>query len=136
MTRTVAMGEISDKQRLVYETVKAAQEAAFSAINEKTAQGYVGKDIDKAARDLIASRGFGEYFGHGLGHSLGLKIHENPRFSKKDNTRIVPNMLLTVEPGIYIPGEMGVRIEDLLVTTATGFERLSHSERELVTIDR
>lgn len=136
MTRTVAMGEISDKQRLVYETVKAAQEAAFSAINEKTPQGYVGKDIDKAARDLIESHGFGDYFGHGLGHSLGLKIHENPRFSKKDNTRIVPDMLLTVEPGIYIPGEMGVRIEDLLVTTKTGFERLSHSERELIRIDR
>lgn len=136
MTRTVALGGISDKQRLVYETVKKAQEAAFDEINKRSGSEYLGRDIDRAARDLIADAGFGEYFGHGLGHSLGLKIHENPRFSQKDTTKILSNMLLTVEPGIYIPGEMGVRIEDLLVITDTGYERLSHSARELIVIDR
>ena len=132
MTRTIGLGRLNDRQRLVYETVAKAQIAGWSSIKK----GVLGCDVDKAARDVIGKAGFGEYFGHGLGHSLGLKIHEDPRFSPACKMEIVPNMLLTVEPGIYIPGELGVRIEDLLLITDTGYEMLSQSDRSLIEIDR
>lgn len=132
MTRTIGLGKLNDRQRLVYNTVAEAQIAGWSSIKK----GVLGADVDRAARKVIEEAGFGEYFGHGLGHSLGLKIHEDPRFSPVCKTEILPNMLLTVEPGIYIPGELGVRIEDLLVITENGYELISRSDRSLIEIDR
>lgn len=132
MTRTIGLGKLNDRQRMVYDTVAKAQIAGWSSIKK----GVLGCDVDKAARDVIEKAGFGEYFGHGLGHSLGLKIHEDPRFSPVCKTEIVPNMLLTVEPGIYIPGELGVRIEDLLLITENGYEMLSQSDRSLIEVER
>lgn len=132
MTRTIGLGKLNDRQRLVYNTVAEAQIAGWSSIKK----GVLGADVDRAARKVIEDEGFGEYFGHGLGHSLGLKIHEDPRFSPVCKIEILPNMLMTVEPGIYIPGELGVRIEDLLVITENGYELISRSDRSLIEIDR
>ena len=90
------------------------------------------KNVDKIARDYIANQGYGDYFGHGLGHSVGLYIHERPAFNTKDTTILAPNMILTDEPGIYLPGKFGVRIEDMILITAEGCEPLAHSPKELI----
>lgn len=132
MTRTIGLGQLNDKQREVYHTVQKAQIAGWNAIKKNV----TGVEVDRAARKVIEDAGYGPYFGHGLGHSLGLKIHENPRFSPFCKTEIVPNMVLTVEPGIYIPGEMGIRIEDLLLITEEGYELLSRSDRSLIEVNR
>lgn len=128
MTRTVVMGEASEKQREVYDTVLLANESALSALKA----GVIGKDIDAIARKVIADAGYGAYFGHGLGHSVGLYIHENPRLSPSEEGVIEANVIETVEPGIYIPGWGGVRIEDMVVVTEDGFEFLSHSPKALI----
>lgn len=109
MTRTVFVGKADKKFREVYGIVLEAQRRAIAGIRP----GVTGFDIDKLARDHIASKGYGEHFGHGLGHSLGLDIHEMPAFSTKCNDTIKAGMVLTVEPGIYLPGWGGVRIEDV-----------------------
>lgn len=132
MTRTIALGKANDKQKNIYDIVAQAHLAGRNAIKK----GVTGKEVDAAARKVIEQAGYGRYFGHGLGHSLGLKIHEDPRFSATCDTEILPNMLMTVEPGIYIPGELGVRIEDLVVIKEDGYEFLSHSNREFIEIDR
>ena len=128
MTRTVAVGGISDKQREVYDTVLEAQNKAFELI--KTGKKCV--EIDKAARDYIYSRGYEGCFGHGLGHSVGIEIHENPSFNTRCETRLKSGMVLTVEPGIYIEDEFGVRIEDMVVINDSGFENLTASSKELI----
>lgn len=129
MTRTVYMGdELTEKQLDVYTTVLNAQKAALKAIKP----GMVCSDIDKIAREYIAQAGYGEYFGHGLGHGVGLYIHEEPRFSPKCDTVLEPGMVLSVEPGIYIPGEFGVRIEDLIVVTEEGYANLAKSPKVLI----
>ncbi|MGL4344906.1 MAG: M24 family metallopeptidase [Cellulosilyticaceae bacterium] len=130
MTRTVVIGEASPKHLEIYGVVLKAQEAALAAIKP----GMVCKEIDKIARDIITEAGYGEYFGHGLGHSLGVEIHENPRFSASDDTVLEVGMVLTVEPGIYVPGFGGVRIEDVIVVTETGIENLTSSPKGLITI--
>lgn len=130
MTRTVVIGEPTEKHRQIYDTVLKAQLEALKAIKP----GVQGKEIDKIARDIIKEAGYGEYFGHGLGHSTGLDIHENPRFSPLDATVIQKGMIMTVEPGIYIPDFGGVRIEDLVVITENGAENLTHSPKELIVI--
>ncbi len=128
MTRTVAVGKISDRQRLVYNTVLEAQNRAFAAIKP----GAVCKEIDRTAREYIDNSGFKGNFGHGLGHSVGIEIHESPSFNTIDTTILQPGMVITVEPGIYLPGQFGVRIEDMVLITENGFENLTASPKNLI----
>ena len=132
MTRTVVVGaEPTEKQKKIYDLVLEAQQAAIEAIKP----GKTGQEIDKIARDIITEAGYGANFGHGLGHSLGLEIHENPRLSRKDETVLKAGMVVTVEPGIYIPEWGGVRIEDIVVVTEDGCEILTNSTKELLTLN-
>ncbi len=128
MTRTVCMGKADEQQKKIYETVLDAQQTALSVMKA----GLKACDVDKAARRVIADAGYGEYFGHGLGHSVGLFIHESPALSPKDETILVENMVETVEPGIYIPDFGGVRIEDLVVVKKNGCQNLTHSPKKLM----
>ena len=130
MTRTVVIGKASEKQRKVYDTVLLAQKTAMDQMRP----GMTGRQIDALARDVIREAGYGEYFGHSLGHSVGLEIHERPVFSKNEKTVIQPGMVITVEPGIYIENFGGVRIEDVVVITENGCESLAHSPKELIEI--
>lgn len=130
MTRTVAVGEVSDHQAEVYEIVRQAQEKAFACIRP----GEICNRVDAAARDYIASKGYGAFFGHGLGHSLGVEIHENPRFNQNCTYALRPGNVLTVEPGIYLPNQFGVRIEDMMVVTSEGYENLTHSPKKLIVL--
>ncbi len=131
MTRTIVVGKASDKQVDIYETVLKAQLEAMKVIRS----GVVGRDVHKAAADVIASKGYGNYFGHGLGHSVGLYIHENPRFSPSESRQIMANTIETVEPGIYIPDFGGVRIEDMIAVTEEGFENFTHSPKQLIELN-
>ncbi len=128
MTRTIVIGKASDKQKEVYETVLKAQLAALDFIRA----GVKGKDVDKVARDIIYNAGYEGCFGHGLGHSVGLHIHENPRLSMLEEDIIEAGMTETVEPGIYIKGFGGVRIEDLVVVTEDGHENFTFSNKKLI----
>lgn len=128
MTRTVVVGKATEKQKEIYGIVLAAQEAALKAIKE----GQTGQEVDKVARDVISSRGYGEFFGHGLGHGVGLEVHEAPRLSATGNNILLENMVVTDEPGIYLPGFGGVRIEDLVVVKKNGCEVLSKSPKHLI----
>jgi Xaa-Pro aminopeptidase len=130
MTRTVAVGSVSDNMKYVYDVVLKAQLAALKAVKP----GAKCSDVDKIARDIIADAGYGNCFGHGLGHSVGLFIHEEPRLSPKCDDILQPGMLMTVEPGIYIPGRFGVRIEDLVVVSENGCINLTNSPKELITV--
>lgn len=130
MTRTVVIGRANEKQREVYDTVFRAQQAAFTTIRP----GVKGREVDAAARSVIADAGYGDCFGHGLGHSVGLMIHETPCFSPRDETVFEPGMVVTVEPGIYLEGMFGVRIEDLIVITEDGYRNLTHSPKVLLSI--
>ncbi len=121
MTRTVAIGEVSQKKKYVYDTVLQAKNLAMKSI----APGRICKDIDKIARDTINNAGFEGCFGHGLGHSVGLEIHENPSFNTRCETLLQPGMVLTVEPGVYLENEFGVRIEDMVVVTENGYTNLT-----------
>lgn len=127
MTRTVAVGHVSDEQRKVYDTVLTAQLAAIAAVKPGIACGTV----DAAARDIIEKDYMGA-FGHGTGHGVGVEIHEWPRFAIGNQTITKPGMVITVEPGIYLPGKFGVRIEDMVAVTETGSENLTHSPKELI----
>ena len=130
MTRTVAVGSVSAEQKKSYNTVLEAQLASM----EKMAPGVSCFDADKAARDVITEAGYGEFFGHGTGHGVGVEIHEQPRVSphaKKDEL-LAPGHLVTAEPGIYLPGLFGVRIEDMVLITETGSRGLTHSPKELI----
>lgn len=129
MTRTVALGKITDEQKKVYETVLAAH----MAVIELTKPGMPGSEVDKIARDII-DRDYAGRFGHGLGHGVGYEIHEEPRFSKLDPTPCEAGMVITNEPGIYLPGKFGVRIEDMLLITSTGCRSLTHSPKELIVL--
>lgn len=129
MTRTVCMGRADEKQRHVYSTVLKAQELGVSLVQP----GASGKEVDRLVRQQIAEAGYGRYFGHGLGHSVGLEIHEEPRLSPSSTCEaLAENMLVTVEPGIYIPDWGGVRIEDTVVVKEGGCEILTHSPKELI----
>lgn len=130
MTRTVAIGFATDKMRLVYETVLSAQKAAEQMVKE----GVRCSDIDKAARDTIANAGFGEYFTHSTGHSLGLEIHEALSLSSSEMKVLVEGNVITNEPGIYIENEFGVRIEDMLLVTKTGSKNLTRLEKSLIIV--
>ncbi|MBR6642336.1 MAG: aminopeptidase P family protein [Lachnospiraceae bacterium] len=128
MTRTIVVGKASEKQKEIYNTVLMAQTAVLAMLKP----GLPGKAYDKVARDIICQAGYEGYFGHGLGHSVGLEIHENPRFSMIEEERVEAGMIMTVEPGIYIPDFGGVRIEDMVVLTTDGYENLTHSKKELI----
>jgi Xaa-Pro aminopeptidase len=120
-TRTLVDGEPDPDQRRIYELVLAAQQTALEAIRE----GVHGRAADATAREQIAAAGYGELFGHGLGHGVGIEVHEPPRLSKRSDDVLRAGEVVTVEPGIYVPGEFGVRIEDLVVVTAAGHRNLS-----------
>ncbi len=126
LTRVLITGKPTKQMQLVYETVLAAQQAAIKAIRP----GARCADVDKIARDIIGRAGFGKYFGHGLGHGFGLEIHESVRMSPISKQEFEPGMVVTVEPGIYLPGKFGVRIEDDLLVTTDGNEVLSNLGRE------
>jgi Xaa-Pro aminopeptidase len=131
MTRTIVIGEPEEQHLLIYDLVLKAQLESLAAV----APGRKGSEIDAIARDIITDAGYGEYFGHGLGHSLGLEIHESPRLSKADHTVLQPGMVVTVEPGVYLPGFGGVRIEDLVVVREDGHEVLTSTFKELYIVD-
>jgi Xaa-Pro aminopeptidase len=130
LTRTVVLGKATDRQREVYGVVLAAEQAAIAAIRP----GAHGKAVDQVARDLIGARGFGEYFGHGLGHGLGRTVHDHVALSQRSELTLEPGMIVTVEPGIYIEGWGGVRIEDDVLVTETGCEVLTRAPRELIEV--
>ncbi|MDQ6750553.1 MAG: Xaa-Pro peptidase family protein [Actinomycetota bacterium] len=130
-TRTVATGSIDGDAAEVYELVRRAQAAALAAVRP----GPSGREVDAVARELIAAAGHGERFGHGLGHGVGLEVHEGPRLAASDETALRPGNVVTVEPGVYLPGRFGVRIEDLVAVTAGGTEVFSGVGKELLEID-
>ncbi|HHX03062.1 MAG TPA: aminopeptidase P family protein [Tissierellia bacterium] len=130
MTRTFALGRADERQKEIYDIVLEAQLAALKVI----APGVSTKLVDKAARDVIAGYGYAEYFGHGLGHSLGLEVHENPRFSPLSDVPLEVGMVMTVEPGIYLEDFGGVRIEDAVVITEDGYHNMTRSPKELIEI--
>ena len=111
--------------RQVYDLVLRANEAAIAAVRP----GITGRALDKVARDVIRKGGFGKCFGHSLGHGVGYEIHEPPYAAKRDKTALKPGMTVTIEPGVYLEGNLGVRIEDLVLVTETGCEVLSHSAK-------
>jgi Xaa-Pro aminopeptidase len=130
MTRTVALGHATEEMKKVYDTVLQAQLAGIAA----TKAGVTGKQIDAAARQVITDAGYGDYFGHGYGHSLGMEVHESPNCNPKGETPMAENMVTSAEPGIYLPGKFGVRIEDVVVFTKDGCEILTASPKNLIII--
>ena len=130
MTRTVVVGKANEKQKEIYEIVLEAQVKALEAIKP----GMTGIEVDKIARDIITGKGYGAYFGHGLGHGVGLEVHEAPRLSPIGKDLLESGMIVTNEPGIYIPDFGGVRIEDLVLVTQEGYHVLSKSPKELIEI--
>ena len=130
MTRTVAVGYVTDEMEKVYNTVLQAQLAGIAA----TRAGVKGKDIDSAARKVITDAGYGDYFGHGYGHSLGLEVHEAPNCNPGGETVMEAGMVASAEPGIYLPGKFGVRIEDVVIFTDDGCENITNSPKNLIII--
>ena len=130
MTRTVAVGKISEEQEKVYNLVLDAQLAAIDAVKA----GIPCNSVDAVARDMIYGAGYEGKFGHGLGHSLGLEIHENPIFSPLCSDLTEAGIVMSVEPGIYLDGQFGVRIEDIVMVTEDGCEVITKSEKKLITL--
>lgn len=130
MTRTVAVGFATEEMKTVYSTVLKAQESAIAA----TKAGVPGKDIDAVARKVIADAGYGQYFGHGYGHSLGLEIHEAPNVNTGNANPLPVGAVCSAEPGIYLPGKFGVRIEDVTILTEDGCEDITASPKHLIIV--
>ncbi|RUL56942.1 M24 family metallopeptidase [Lysinibacillus antri] len=128
ITRTIAVGQPSEKLIDMYNTVLESQLLAL----EKVGPGMTGIQADAVARDYLTSKGYGEAFGHSTGHGIGLEVHEGPALSFRSEAVLEPNMVVTIEPGIYLPGIGGVRIEDDIIITETGNEKLTHSTKELI----
>ena len=128
MTRTVIVGKPTEKQKEVYETVLKAQKSALEVLKN----GVTGFDADKVARDIIENAGYKENFGHGTGHGVGIEIHESPNLSPYSKATLETGNVVTVEPGIYIPDEFGVRIEDMALITEDGYINLTSCEKELI----
>lgn len=128
MTRTLVVGKASDEQKKIYNIVLKAQLKALEAVKP----GITGEELDKIARDIITEEGYGDKFGHGLGHGVGLEIHELPHVNSLGKNPFIAGMVITDEPGIYIPDFGGVRIEDLVVVTEDGYKVLSNSPKELI----
>jgi Xaa-Pro aminopeptidase len=129
-TRTFAVGEVSGSLRELYDIVLQAQLAGLEAVRP----GVAGRDADAAARAVISDAGYGENFGHGLGHGIGLLVHEAPNLRPETDEVLAAGNVVTVEPGIYLSGVAGIRIEDLVVVTDEGFEVLTTFPKELVTV--
>jgi Xaa-Pro aminopeptidase len=129
-TRTFAVGEVSDSLREVYELVRQAQETGVDAVR----RGASGRDVDAAARAGITDAGYGENFGHGLGHGVGLLVHEAPALRPESEDVLAVGNVVTVEPGIYLSGVAGIRIEDLVVVTEDGCDVLTVFPKELITV--
>ena len=130
MTRTVAVGYATEEMQMVYNTVLEAQLAGLAV----TKAGVPGKDIDGAARKVISDAGYGAYFGHGYGHSLGLEIHESPSPNARNDQPMPLHAVASAEPGIYLPGKFGVRIEDCVIYTEDGYENLATSPKNLIIV--
>jgi Xaa-Pro aminopeptidase len=130
-TRTLATGELDDSELEVYELVRQAQLAGLAAVHA----GVGGREADAAARAVIDEAGHADHFGHGLGHGVGLEVHEAPRLSQRSDSVLATGNVVTVEPGIYLPGQFGVRIEDLTVVTDGGCDILTSLPKDLITVD-
>ncbi len=130
MTRTVSVGRPQDEARRLYEAVKSAQQAAVESVRPGVSVG----EVDGAARRVLQREGLGRYFTHSTGHGVGLEIHEAPRVAAGQTDVLRPGMVITIEPGAYIPGRWGVRIEDMVAVTETGCEVLTPTSKELITI--
>jgi Xaa-Pro aminopeptidase len=130
-TRTFATGDPGDEAREVYELVQRAQAAALEAVRPNAS----GKEVDAVAREIIAEAGYGDRFGHGLGHGVGLEVHEGPRLATTSEDELREGNVVTVEPGVYLPGRFGVRIEDLVAVTAEGHRNLSSTPKELTIVE-
>ncbi|QKW29975.1 aminopeptidase P family protein [Streptomyces seoulensis] len=130
-TRTVHVGEPTDEERRVHDVVREAQEAGFRAVRP----GVACQEVDRAARAVITDAGYGEYFIHRTGHGIGVTTHEPPYMIEGEEQALVPGMCFSVEPGVYLPGRFGVRIEDIVTVTEDGGRRLNDTTRELVTVD-
>jgi Xaa-Pro aminopeptidase len=129
-TRTVCVGEPTDEVRTVHEIVRRAQQAAFEAVRP----GVECQEIDRVARQIITEAGYGEYFIHRVGHGIGLTTHEPPYMVEGEGQRLVPGMCFSIEPGIYLPGRFGVRIEDIVTVTEDGGRRLNNSAHDLAVV--
>src|SRR5262249_6174781 len=129
-TRTLATGELEAEMREAYEVVLAAQQAGLDAIRA----GLTGVDVDAAARNVVDASDFAGAFGHGLGHGLGLDVHEAPRLSTETPDTLAAGNVRTVEPGVYLPGRFGIRIEDDVIVTEDGIENPARFPKELVTV--
>ena len=130
MTRTFAVGFATEEMKTVYETVLQAQLAGIAA----SKAGVLGKDVDAAARKVIADAGYGSFFGHGYGHSLGMEVHEAPSPNPRGDRPMEENMIASAEPGIYLPGKFGVRIEDVVIFKDNGCENITHSQKKLIIV--
>jgi Xaa-Pro aminopeptidase len=130
-TRTLATGPLDDAALEIYELVRRAQEESLRAVRA----GASCQGVDAVARDIIEAAGHGEHFGHGLGHGVGLEVHEGPRLAKAAKGELRAGNVVSVEPGVYVPGKVGVRIEDLVVVRDGGPEVLTDFPKELVTIE-
>jgi Xaa-Pro aminopeptidase len=129
-TRTFASGDLPDEPKIVYDVVLEAQLAGLHAVRP----GVSGREADGAARAVIDQAGHGEHFGHGLGHGVGIEVHEAPRLSQRSDSTVQQGNVVTVEPGVYVPGAYGVRIEDLVYVTSDGPEILTSVPKELITV--
>ena len=130
-TRTFATGDPGDEARKVYELVRRAQAASLEAVRPDA----TGKEVDAVAREIISEAGHGDRFGHGLGHGVGLEVHEGPRLATTSEDDLSEGNVVTVEPGVYLPGRFGVRIEDLVVVSGDGYRNLSGLPKDLQLVD-
>ena len=130
MTRTVAVGYATEEMQTVYNTVLAAQKAGIAAARA----GVTGREVDGAARAVIEAAGYGDYFGHSFGHGVGVEIHESPNASPMNEKPLPAGAVISAEPGIYLPGRMGVRIEDVIVLTEDGCRNLTRAPKELLVL--
>ena len=130
MTRTVHVGKPDPEMRRVYEAVRDAQQAALGVVEA----GVSASEVDRSARKVLQGKGLGRHFTHSTGHGVGLEIHESPRLAAGQKDVLQPGMVITIEPGAYLPGVGGVRIEDMVVVTKEGCEVLTPTDKELITI--
>jgi len=128
MTRTVHLGKPKKEERNAYNSVLEAQQAGVAAVSS----GVTCAEVDEAARAVLRRDGLAEAFSHSTGHGVGLEIHEQPRIGSGQSTRLMPGMVITIEPGVYLPGKFGIRIEDMVAVTPTGGQVLTPAPKALI----